>query len=171
MKYLVPTLLLALLAAFTAPVASAQVTDNDTYPPGFLRKKPAATPSPSPGAPTVAKKSGPPKPLEAALAKDNKGTSKTTSFGTKDPSIFVVLSGGDTAKGDKVKVAWIAEDVAGMSSKNKKLTESTQTSLGAGTAFGSYHIDAGKDGFPAGKYRADLSVNGKVIKSLPFTVK
>ena len=119
-------------------------------------------PTPKPGDSPVpsTKPSGPP---EAGLFKDAKGKSATTTFAPTD-TIYVVGKNILAKKGDKAGVNWYGKG-------DKKLTANDVTLPNDGVYGPSFHLSPPAKGTPAGSYRADFVQNGKVIKSLPFTVK
>ena len=126
------------------------------------------TPTPAPTGPVSAKDK---KPLTATLGKDKTGKGNLSAFATSDPTIYLVWKAETGTKGEKVHVAWYAVDTGGAISKNKKLSEGTQTIPGTGSVSGSSFIAKPANGFPAGTYRADVSDDGKVVVSLKFTIK
>jgi hypothetical protein len=165
---------LLLLAAFTA-IASAHAqmggpsgsgggnaTDDAVSSISQIRRPTTPTPAP-------ANQSGPKKPFEATLATDAKGKSPATVFAATTPKIYLLWKDDSAIKGEKLRAVWVGEDVVGMSSKNKKLTEGTETMPGPG-ANGDFYLPASSKGFPAGKYRVDLYEGTKLAKSLKFTV-
>jgi hypothetical protein len=121
-------------------------------------------PTPAPGS-SVA--SG--KPLAASLATDAKGNSPTTNFPSTIPKIYLAWTDGTGTKGEKLRVVWIAEDAAGISTKNKKLTEGSETLPGPGSV-GTFYLPAPKGGFPVGKYRVEMYEDSKLAKTLRFSV-
>lgn len=160
MKKLLPiTLLLATFACTQSGWAQAQFPEASS---GIKR------PTPTPGA-AAATTATSKKPFEASLSSDEKGKSSArsaTSFPAATKKIYVHFEDDLAVKGDKLRVVWIAED-AKPYPKGKKITENASTMPGPGT-IGSYYLPA--DGLPAGKYDAQLSVNGKVVKDLKFAV-
>lgn len=124
------------------------------------------TPTPGPAATTSKEK----KPITASLSKDEKGKESTETFSVGDPKIYLIWKDDTASKGDKVRVAWYAEETGGVFKKGSKLTEFTQTLPGPGS-FGSSILPAPKGGFPAGTYRAEVYDGKTLAKSLKFTVK
>jgi hypothetical protein len=166
---------LLLLATF-ATMASAEAQMNGVTPsqtPAGDSATDAAVAAMStikrPRADTPAPASGPAKPLEASLSKDEKGQSTTTTFASDSPKIYLQWSDAGATKGEKLRVVWIAESTAGSSTKNKKLTESAGTLPGPGS-YGSFFLKEPAGGFAVGKYRVDLYENAKLAKTLKFTV-
>jgi hypothetical protein len=121
-------------------------------------------------APTPAKDNGPKQPLEASLAKDAKGAGTGSTFSKGDARVYLLCKNPSGAKGDQLHVVWTAVETGGVFPKNKKMSEFTQTLTGPGQG-GVFYQPAPTGGFPAGKYRADLYNNGKLVKTLNFSVK
>ena len=126
-------------------------------------------PTPAPTAAAAQAVSGPKKPLQALLTKEDKGKAPVSSFASSTPKIYLEWNDESATKGEKLRVVWIAEDAAAFAGKNKKLSEDTTTLPGAG-AYGQFYLSSPAGGFPVGKYRADLYEDTKVSKSLKFTV-
>ena len=125
-------------------------------------KRPTSTPA-------AATASGPKKGLLANLSKDEKGKELTTVFPASIPKIYLHFTDDSATKGENLKVVWIAESAAGISTKNKSLHEASEVMPGPGT-FGTLNLSAPSGGLPVGKYRADLYEGGKLSKTLKFTV-
>lgn len=140
----------------------ASFGDGDT----LLRR-----PTPTPAAASAKTDPKEKKPLTATLGKDNTGKESMTTFASSDPKIYLVWKAETGVKGEKVRVAWIAEDTGGTIPKNKKLTEGTQTIPATGSINATSFIEKPAGGFPAGKYRVDVYDDGKLAKSLKFTIK
>lgn len=120
-------------------------------------------------APAAAATTGPKKGLEANLSKDEKGKEAASTFAAATPKIYVHFTDDSATKGEKLKAVWIAENVAGVSTKNKKVTEGTEVMPGPG-ATGAFNMVSAGSGFPVGKYRVELYEGSKLAKSLKFTV-
>ena len=158
MKSLAAFLILATCTAtlaFSAGNANDPASFGDQYTP--LRR---ATPKPDSSAAPKEKV-----PITATLSKDGAGKQTATTFSSTDPAIFCVWKAETGVKGEKVRVAWYA-----MAGKDKPLTDSTQTIPSPGSISGSGHIDKPAGGFAPGKYRAEVFDDGKMVKSLTFTV-
>lgn len=156
---LLPILLLAATCAFTH---SGQAQANFDSPSSGIRRP---TPTPGPG---VASAADLKKPFEASLSSDAKAKSSdksVTSFSSSTEKIYVHFFDNAT-KGDKIQVTWVALD-AKPYPKNKKVTSNSSVMPGPGT-IGSYYLPA-KD-LPVGKYAAQVTINGKPVKTLNFTV-
>ena len=76
----------------------------------------------------------------------------------------------DIDSGSKITISWVAVDTNGVAPANYKIDEA---SFDIGSL--ENHVDAslGKPnaGFPVGKYQVVLSVDGKVLKTVDFSIK
>lgn len=76
----------------------------------------------------------------------------------------------DIDSGSKITVSWIAVDTNGVAPANYKIDEA---SFDIGSL--ENHVDASLSkpnaGFPVGKYEAVLSVDGKVLETVAFSIK
>ena len=171
---LIPSLLLLATLAVVTPLA-AQQTPGTTPSPGSNAtddvvntmsgiKRPTQKP-----ATTAVTSSGPKKGLEANLSRDEKGKEATSTFAASTPKIYLHFTDDSATKGEKLKAVWIAESAVGISTKNKKLTEVSETLPGPG-AVGSFNLPAANNGFPVGKYRVELFEGSKLARTLKFTI-
>ncbi len=76
----------------------------------------------------------------------------------------------DIQSGSKITVSWIAVDTNGVAPANYKIDES---SFDIGSLENRVDASLSKPnaGFPVGKYQAVLSVDGKVLKTVDFSIK
>ncbi len=158
MKSLVAVLILATLtatSAFAAGDSPEPASFGDQY--TALRR-----PTPKPGNAAAPKEKV---PITASLSKDSAGKQGGTTFASSDPTVYCVWKAETGTKGEKVRVAWFSE-----AGKEKKITENTQTLPGTGSVSGSGHIEKPAGGFPAGNYRVEVYDDGKLAKSLKFTI-
>lgn len=130
---------------------------------------PVTTPAPAPvPAPTT-----PPPPaatpvtvtsvdLGTAVGPDQKVTAATTTFSPKD-TIYAAVSTTGTAANAVLNAKWTYQD-------GQTVNESSQTIAPNGDAVTSFHISK-PDGWPAGNYKVDISLDGKSVSSKDFTVK
>ena len=130
---------------------------------------PIATPAPAPmPAPTT-----PPPPAAApvtvtsvdlgtAVGPDQKVTAATTSFAPKD-TIYAAVSTTGTAPNAVLNAKWTYQD-------GQSVNESSQTIAPNGDAVTSFHVSK-PDGWPAGNYKVDISLNGMSAASKDFSVK
>ena len=117
-------------------------------------------------APAVAAKS----PLQLTLSKDAAGKVPATSFGPADAAIYLFYDGGALQKGDKIHAAWYIVDGGKTITKNAKVSEGTQVADHDKANHGYLNIARPAGGWPAGKWRVDVSLNGARVGSFPFTV-
>jgi len=76
----------------------------------------------------------------------------------------------DVNSGSKITVSWIAVDTNGVAPANYKIDEA---SFDVGSLENQVNSSLSKPdaGFPAGKYEAVLSVDGKVMETVDFSIK
>lgn len=155
---------LTLLLIFTAFAVAQPGQAQEVAAPTTLLHPPS-TPTPAPA------KAGPAKPLEAVLSMDEKGKQPATAFPASAPKIYLHFTDDGATKGEQLRVVWVAEEVKYYKGRNKKVTEFTQTLPGPG-ANGTFFLPPpnGLATIPAGKYRADIYLAGKLAKSLKFAV-
>ena len=108
--------------------------------------------------------------LHAVLSTDAAGKHPTRDFTQNDKRIFLVWQDQAGAKGDRVRVDWVAEAVAGLP-KDRALSEETQTLSDAGSFKSSFFLSPAKATLPLGTYRADLYKNTTLVRILKFTVR
>ena len=141
-------------------------------------KQQAPAPAPAP-APTPAPATPPPAPatpaapattvsslvLGNALGGDGKIASPATTFSPKDTIYAQVVT---TSTGGAGSVSIMAKWTYGEGQPVSQNTESVSTA--AGTATTTFHISK-PDGWPAGKYEVQISVDGKPASNAGFEVK
>ena len=131
---------------------------------------PVATPAPAPMPATPAPAPAPaPAPvsvssveLGTAVGPDQKVTAATTTFAPKD-TIYAAVSTTGTAANAVLNAKWTYQD-------GQTVNESSQTIAPNGPAVTSFHISK-PDGWPAGNYKVDISLDGKSVSSKDFSVK
>jgi hypothetical protein len=130
---------------------------------------PAATPAPAPApAPTT------PPPAAAApltvvsvdlgtaVGPDQKVTSPTTEFTPKD-TIYAAVSTTGNAPEAVIGAKWTYQD-------GQTVNESSQKVAPNGNAVTSFHISK-PDGWPAGNYKVEITIDGKSVATKDFSVK
>ena len=122
-----------------------------------------ATTSASTPAPTTA-----PAPLTVAsvnlgksIGADKRVTSETTQFSRTD-TIYASVSTNGTGNGN-VTARWTFQD-------GQVVDETTQPISATGPATTEFHISK-PSGWPAGNYKVEVSLNGKVAQSKEFSVQ
>ncbi len=93
-----------------------------------------------------------------------------TEFGASEPAVVANFKDDKLVKGDKIRVAWIIESSKAVATPNKQVYEYTAEANGTNT-FGSSSLSEPSGGWPLGKYRADIYVNGTKAASAKFTIK
>ena len=110
---------------------------------------------------------------DAVMAKDstcNKmdAVGITDSFPAGQSVFHAVVALSDAPQGTRVQVAWTVIDDGRPSDANTKMGEYEITSDGSRNLDFTFKPDSGR--LPPGQYRADVYLNGKLFKSLDFTV-
>jgi len=151
---------LAIAAALLATVALAGCKKKEdaamTMPPASEPATPATMPAPAP-APTPAMVSS--VDLGNAVGADNKVTMASTTFATKDTIHASVATDGS---GGKLNAKWTYQDGQTVDSQDKDVAAGPQTT--------DFSISK-PDGWPAGKYKVEISLDGSVVQSRDFEVK
>lgn len=105
---------------------------------------------------------------DVVVTDDKDANTPKSEFKTDTPKIFVTFKFENVKRGSKLTGTWICEksDVA---PPNFKIDEPT-VDTGILTNSGDFSLSKPTKGWPVGSYRTDLSINGKVIQSVKFTV-
>jgi fructose 1,6-bisphosphatase len=106
----------------------------------------------------------------AMVTTDKYSRNEKTVFPSDFPRIFAVYQVADVAQGTKLKAVWIAEKVEGLEAKTK-ITESESTFSAKGEYMGAFSCPKPPQGWLAGTYLVELSLNGGVRKTLTFRVQ
>lgn len=91
------------------------------------------------------------------------------TFAPGTPKIFVHAGLADVAHGSKVSSDWIAEDTGGVAPPNYKI-DSVTLDTGMLTNVVTFSLSKPNNGWPAGKYRVDLFIDGKTAGAAHFKV-
>ena len=152
---------LAIATALLATVAIAGCKKKDdmaaTTPPPAAMPEPAPVepaPAPAPAAATVVSVD-----LGNAVGADNKVTMAATSFATKDTIHASVATDG---AGGKLNAKWTYQDGQTVDSQDKDVASGPQVT--------DFSISK-PDGWPSGKYKVEVSLDGNVVQSRDFDVK
>lgn len=103
-------------------------------------------------------------------ATDADGANPTSTFSSTD-TIYAVSDLKNGVKGNVVSSSWYAVDVVGVDpnflidSVDYKVEEDTFTGIVH------FYFEPPTDGWPAGKYRVDISFNGVATGSAEYTIK
>jgi hypothetical protein len=76
----------------------------------------------------------------------------------------------EVGSGSKITVSWIAVDTNGVAPANYKIDEAS-FDIGSLENHVNASLSKPNAGFPVGKYEAVLSVDGKVIETVDFSIK
>lgn len=115
-------------------------------------------------------------PLQAAphfediVVSDSKDGDAVDSFSPTTTKIFLRAHMVDVASGSKLVTNWIAVDTNGVAPANYKI-DSAEFTAGALTNTLDANLSKPNNGWPLGKYRVDLTVDGKPAGSASFTVE
>ena len=150
-------------AAIAATVVFASLT--------FAACKKAETPAPTPTAAPVAEApTSAPAPsvsvtdlsVGKALGPDKKVQSATDTFSPKD-TIYAAVSTTGAASNATLGAKWTYQD-------GQTVNDSSQTIAPTGPAVTTFHISK-PDGWPAGNYKVEISLNGTSVATKDFSVK
>jgi len=132
---------------------------------------PATTPPPAPAATTPPPPATPPAQqgvsvtsvdLGTAVGADQKVTTPTTSFSPKD-TIYAAVSTTGSASNATLGAKWTYQD-------GQTVNDSSQTIAPTGPAVTTFHISK-PDGWPAGNYKVEITLDGNAVSSKDFSVK
>ena len=166
------TLNIAIAAALFGSLALVGCKKNQdeaaaTPPPATTEPAPSTMPEPEPApAPAAASASVTSVDLGSAIGADMKVASPSTTFAPTDTiyaSVATATSDPAASVPGKLTAKWSFEDgqVVNEESKDVNLGGDDSTE---------FHI-AKPDGFPAGKYKVEISLDGNVVQSKDFEVK
>jgi len=100
--------------------------------------------------------------LGKAVGADNKVTDKTDTFKPGDVIYATVVTNG-AAPNTVLKATWTFQD-------GQVVNQSEQTIAPNGETATEFHIEKA-DGFPPGKYKIDVSLDGNPVQTKEFEVK
>jgi hypothetical protein len=104
------------------------------------------------------------------VVSDSKDGDATDTFAPSTAKIFVHAEMADIDKGAKMTGTWIAVDTHGAAPPNYKIDSSDLVADGVVNTV-TYSLSKPNKGWPIGKYRVELAVDGKVVGSTSFTVE
>ena len=159
--------LLALGLAGALTIAACNKSPENAPPPATTT--PAATPPPAPASTSTPTTMTPSAgvsvtsvDLGTAVGADQKVTSPTTTFSPKD-TIYAAVSTTGTASNATLGAKWTYQD-------GQTVNDSSQTIAPTGPAVTTFHISK-PDGWPAGNYKVEISLDGNAVSSKDFSVK
>ena len=156
--------LLALGLAGALTIAACNKSPENAPPPATT-PAPATTPPPAPAPATTTPSQGvsvTSVDLGTAVGADQKVTSPTTSFSPKD-TIYAAVSTTGAASNATLGAKWTYQD-------GQTVNDSSQTIAPTGPAVTTFHISK-PDGWPAGNYKVEISLDGNMVSSKDFSVK
>ena len=108
--------------------------------------------------------------FEDIVMSDSKDGDAADSFSPTTAKIFLRAHMVDVASGSKLVTNWIAVDTNGAAPANYKI-DSAEFTAGALTNTLDANLSKPNNGWPLGKYRVDLTVDGKAAGSANFTIE
>lgn len=96
------------------------------------------------------------------IGADKKVSDKTDDFARND-TVYVVVSTSGSSPSATLQAKWMSED-------GQVIDQSSETIAPAGPAVTEFHIMK-PDGFPTGKYKVEILLNGNSAGTKDFTVK
>jgi hypothetical protein len=132
---------------------------SEPPPPPRATAPPPAAPAPPPAAPVVTVTTV---ELGNQIGADKRVTQQVTSFAPKDTIYATVVTNG-SAPSATLTAKWTYQD-------GQVVNESTQTIAPNGPAATEFHISK-PDGWPAGTYKVEVSLNGRSAGTKEFEVK
>jgi hypothetical protein len=157
--------LLALGLAGALTIAACNKSPENAPPPATTTPPPAPAPvsTPPPAAtPAAQGVSVTSVDLGTAVGADQKVTSPTTTFSPKD-TIYAAVSTTGAASNATLGAKWTYQD-------GQTVNDSSQTIAPTGPAVTTFHISK-PDGWPAGNYKVEISLDGNAVSSKDFSVK
>jgi len=155
--------LIVALAGALALSACGKKEEPAPPPPPAAAPAPAPAPAAPPPAPAAAPVTVASVDLGSAVdASTQKVTTPTTAFGSKD-TIYAAVSTTGTASSAKLTAKWTYQD-------GQTVNESSQTIVPTGAAVTAFHISK-PDGWPAGNYKVEVSLDDKSAATKDFSVK
>jgi flagellar hook assembly protein FlgD len=100
--------------------------------------------------------------LGKSIGADNKVTDKTDTFKPSDVIYATVVTNG-AAPTTVLKATWTFQDGQVVSQSERTIAPNGETAT-------EFHIEKA-DGFPAGKYKIDVSLDGNPVQTKEFEVK
>lgn len=157
---------LTLVAAMTAALALSACGKKEEPAPAPAPTPAPATPAPAPTTPPPVAAPAPiavaSVDLGTAVGPDQKVSTPATTFTPKD-TIYAAVSTTGTATNAVLNAKWTFQD-------GQTVNESSQTIAPNGPAVTSFHISK-PDGWPAGNYKVEITLDGKSVATKDFSVQ
>lgn len=106
--------------------------------------------------------------VESVIAVDG-DTKPATTFTADTPKLYAFFRSKGTAKGDKLRGIWIAEDVGEAAPANTKIDEATVTG-DADDFHGAFSLSKPDKGWPVGKYKVEIYSGDELATTVKFTI-
>ena len=157
------------MAVLAAMLGSAALVGckkkEEPAPPPSAETAPAPAPAPAPMPTTASVNSV---DLGNAVGADMRVTAPMSSFSPKDATIYAAVSTGTSdpaaSVGGKLGAKWTHVD------SNQTVHEETKDITFAGDGVTDFQISK-PDGWPTGKYKVEISLDGAVVQTREFEVK
>jgi hypothetical protein len=107
--------------------------------------------------------------VEAIMTTSPEGK-ETTTFVADAPKVYATFKTKGAKEGDKIRGAWIADDVGDAAPAGTKIDEKTLNAEGD-TEDGVFSLSKPTNGWPVGKYHLEIYVNDELATKLQFTIK
>ena len=107
--------------------------------------------------------------VESAIAKDS-NTPPATTFASDVPKLYAFFKSTGTQKGDTFRAVWIAEDVGAAAPKETKIDEGTMAA-DTDNFTAAFSLSKPNNGWPVGKYRAEIHVGDKLASTSKFSIE
>jgi len=104
------------------------------------------------------------------VVSDSKEGDPADTFAPNTQKIFVHADLFDIAKGSKMTGTWIAVDTHGAAPPNYKIDSADLVADGSINTV-TFSLSKPNKGWPVGKYRVELAVDGKVVGSASFAIQ
>lgn len=158
----VAALVLAMLVAAGGVLGGLSINSTGPATGNQLGTPPGPVPSPSPAE----------RPrITAAIVTDSRASDAGRStFPPHTPEVFVRFTLSNVAPGSELRAVWIAEEAAGIPSGYTMDSVVSQTAGGAQIQ-GVFSHPRPPNGWPLGRYRVDLYLNGQFERALRFTIE
>jgi hypothetical protein len=127
-----------------------------------LKEPPKIAPRPEVKSPSS------PKKVSLTLGKAARGTA-TDQFPADTPKIYARWQGHDLPLGAKIRVVWIAENVADVAPPDYIIDEAS-ASANNPDAYGTFTLSRPDDGWAPGDYRVDVYLDAKLIDSAKLKI-
>jgi hypothetical protein len=127
-----------------------------------LKERPKIAPRPE------AKSLPPPQKISLTLGKAAQGTA-TERFPADTPKIYARWQGRDLPRGTKIRVVWIAENVADVAPPDYIIDEASAIANNPG-AYGTFTLSRPDEGWAPGDYRVDVYLDAELIDSAKLKI-